>query len=179
MKEMIDLYAKLVIGTFSFIGPSFTLLISLFFNGIRKSREKHEAQLETLQRLIQSKFANGANFENNLNVGRMLFRAKTRANKRELNLLNPKRQVRRLFGSLIIAILLIGCYYFQHSNFCPFNSGIIRILTILLSGVSFLFSLNVLWQIFCTIIRIKSEEDEVKQTQNVPLRTKGGKPFKD
>ena len=175
MKETIDLYAKLVIGTFSFIGPSFTLLISIFYNAIRKAHEKHESQSVTLQK-VQSILANNENFKNSLAA---FNRAKTRENKRELNLLNPKRQVRRLFGSLLIAILLIGFYYFQHSHFGSFGNETIRIITISLSGVSFLFSLMVLWQIFCTIIRVKSEEDESKNTRNVPLQmNKEDKPLK-
>lgn len=187
MKEFIDLYAKLVIGTFSFIGPSFTLLISLFFPALQKSREKHNSQIKNLKLLIQAKMANSNNLALDIKVANDIVIRKIDENKRELNLLSPKRQVRRLFFSLLSAILFIGLYYFQHSHFWTYDCQAftigcqtIRIATIALSGISFCYTLLVLWQIFCTIIRIKSEEEEIKPSRNVPLKPKSSvsKPSK-
>ena len=172
MKETIDLYTKLVIGTFSFIGPSFTLLISLFFNAIQKSREKHQSQIENLAKLIKTNLGNtGSDMAIELKAASKKLNAKLRENRNELNLLNPKRQVVRVFGSLLISIGLIGFYYFQHSSFSPVNSRTFRAWTILLSGLSFTFSLLTLWQIFCTIIRVRFEEQN-KLQPNLALQPK-------
>jgi len=179
MKKFIDLYAKLVIGTFSFIGPSFTLLISLFFPALEKSREKHNSQIKNLQRLIKAKMAKSDNLALDIKMANVIFNSKIEENKRELNFLSPKRQVRRLFISLLSAILFIGLYYFQHSHLWTYdceafmiNCQAIRIATIALSGISFSYTLMVLWQIFCTIIRIKLEEEQYKASRNVHLKAK-------
>lgn len=159
MKEMIDLYSKLVIGTFSFIGPSFTLLIPLFFKAFEKSRIKHDAVEKNLQLVIAENIRSSSNLSEEMKKNTKTFRQLQQKNKSELNLLKPKRQVRRLFISLLIAILLIAFYYFQKSNFWKFDNWVIRGSTLLGSLLSFLYCIRVLWQVFCTIIRIKSEEE--------------------
>lgn len=172
MKETVDLYAKLVIGTFSFIGPSFTLLIPLFYAAIEKFREKHESQIKNLQKIIQDSMLKEGNFVQQIEVGSKFLKAKVKANKKELNLLDPKRQIRRLFRSLFGAILLIIFYYFQKSHFWPYNYQAIRVTSIALSILSFLYCLHVLWQIFCTIIKAKSEEEKAKPSRNISLKQK-------
>ncbi len=171
MKEVIDLYSKLTIGIFSFIGPSFTLLIPLFYNAIEKSKDKHENMLANLQLVIKSNLDSGSkDFTKQIVSGKKEIDKLIRQNKIELNLLSPKRQVRRLFGSLFTTIFLIGFYYFQHShfwkqdiNFCSINYEKFRAITIILSFGSFIYCIRVLWQMFCTIIRIRSEEEQNKK----------------
>jgi hypothetical protein len=162
MKETIDLYAKIVIATFSFIGPSFTLLIPLFYDAIQKSRSKHEAVLRNLQLITTQNLANSTNFADEISQGSKALKKLVERNKRELNLLNPKRQVRRLFSSLFISVLGVGFYYFQHSHFWLDYYWDLKIISIAVSGLSFVYCINVLWQLFCTIIRIKTEDETVK-----------------
>ena len=90
-------------------------------------------------------------------------------NEREINLLNPKRQVVRLFGGLLASIFLICFYYFQHSHFCTFKYEAIRINTIILSALIFVYCLWVLWQVFCTIIEAKLEEEREKNKPKDPV----------
>jgi hypothetical protein len=153
MKEVIDLYAKLVIGTFSFIGPSFTLFISLFYQALQKSTEKHQSQFDTLVSLKSS----------NSIISDLI-----KSNRKELNLLNPKRQVRRLFIGLFLSLGLIFFYYFQHSHFWPYESLIIRAASIILSGLFFIYCIIVLWQVFCIIITTKSEEGKDDLIRKTP-----------
>lgn len=89
MKELIDLYSKLVIGTFSFIGPFFTLFISLFYKASEKSKQKHREQLRILITIA----------DHNKSIKKLIG-----VNEKEIRLLNPKRQVKRLFGSLLVSI---------------------------------------------------------------------------
>jgi hypothetical protein len=170
MKEVIDLYAKMVIGTFSFIGPSFSLLIPIFYSAIIKSRERHELKIKNLQKAIQANISESKNFAAQIKVSSHLFDKMVRDNERELNLLNPKRQVKRLFRSLLISILFIGLYYFQHSHFWPYDFIAIKVACLTFSVLSFAFCLRVLWQIFCTIIEIKSEEQTIKSPKRTYLK---------
>jgi type VI protein secretion system component VasK len=93
-------------------------------------------------------------------------------NRKFINLLKPKRQVIRLFGVLLLALILIGFYYFQHSHFWPYKYEWIRITTILASVALYSYSVLVLWQVFCIIISAKlKEEEENKQKGTTTLQT--------
>jgi len=164
LKEVIDLYAKLLIGTFSFIGPSFTLLIPIFFPAIQRSLDKHKAILKNLNNL-NLKEGNEGNFESEIRKGNRELKKLIKQNEKEIDLLLPGRQVRRLFISLFSAIIFVECYYFEKSSFVLENLYIIRRICIALSVLGFSYCLFVLWQIFCTIIKIKSEEKEDKRIQ--------------
>ena len=148
MKETIDLYAKLVIGTFSFIGPSFTLLIPLFYKAFAKAVKIHKSKLRNLL-LIENEG------EDNDEISKMIAR-----NRKELNLLNPKRQVRRIFIDLLSTLGFIAFYYFQASHFWDYKYEWMRAISIFASALFFAHCLFVLWQVFCTIISIKKEEED-------------------
>lgn len=161
--------------------PFFYTIDSIFYTAIEKSREKHQLQLQNLEKIIQAKMAESKDFAKEIEQGQLLHRQKIAQNKRELNLLNPKRQVSRLFRNLFSAILFILFYYFQHSHFWTFdcqsfifNCQQIKMASVTLSVICFLYCLRVLWQIFCTIIQIKSEEEKAKPSRNVPLKPQKG-----
>lgn len=117
MKEVVDLYAKLVIGTFSFMGPSFTLLISLFYKAIEKSKQKHSSKMKNLKEAISKPLSQDEDFSRQIAITNRQLKKLERTNKTELNLLSPKRQVVRLFTCLLIAIFFIELYYFQNTHF--------------------------------------------------------------
>jgi hypothetical protein len=160
VKELIDLYAKLLIGTFSFIGPSFTLLISIFSKAIQDSQERHRIIEENLVREL-AQGAGPIQATEHLDYMRQRLREYTtvrRRNRRELRLLNPSRQVRTLFTSLFSSIFLVGVYYFQKSHFVSSQSQMKNGILLALSLIGFFFSLKVLWQIFNTVINARGEQ---------------------
>jgi hypothetical protein len=167
MREAIDLYAKLLIGTFSFIGPSFSLLIPLFYSAIQQSQKKHNSKLRNLQLITSQNITNSENFPDQIKRSNREIDKLIKQNNKEINLLKPRRQVRRLFISLFSAISFVGFYYFQRSHFWRIDSQSLRMLSIIISGLSFVYCLRVLWQIFCTIIRIKTEEKATVQTSSL------------
>lgn len=148
MKEVIDLYVKLVIGTFTFLGPSFTLLISLFYRQLDRATNKHKEQLQTLIEL---------------DVTNKLLKKQINKNERDINLLNPKRQVKRLFVTLISSILLISFYYFQNSHLWVWKLEWIRVITVVASVMLFSYCLFALWQVFCIIVTAKMDEESEKK----------------
>lgn len=160
MSQVLDLYVKLLIGTFSFIGPSFTLLISIFYGQLNKSLGKRKAQLANLEKL--SKFVEPFEDVSSKDVENF-YQKHLNSNKREINLLNPKRQIRRIFISLAAAIILVGLYYFQIAKECPFVYNLtIGRMSILVSLLSFGYTLFTLWQVFCIVIKSKADEEKRK-----------------
>lgn len=153
MKELVDLYAKLIIGTFTFIGPSFTLLISLSYRELERAKARNRERLKELAELGE---------EDQLFV-------LTKQNRKPRNLLNPKRQARRLFITLLIGILSIAFYYFQHSHFWP-DVQWLRILTLSFSAVAYPYCLIVLWQVFHIIIIAKAEEEKGNEDKESTLK---------
>lgn len=164
MKEVIDLYTKILIGTFSFIGPFFTLLITLFYAALEKSKERHDAKLKNINETISRGDSNQKQ-----NSKKLL--ALLNENQKEINLLTPKRQIRRWAISLVVSIIFIGFYNFQHSHF--WNEKIIicpifyKIFALTLSMMGFCYCVWVLWQVFCTIIKSKEEEEKSKKEKLV------------
>lgn len=157
MKEVVDLYAKLLIGTFSFIGPSFSLLIPIFYQAILRSTEKHRQVIENLKIISQESESQVDALTGHKRNTKKLQKLIDQ-NNREVRLLNPRRQVRRLFFSLFLAIVFVLFYYFQNSSFWALKYQEIRIITLGVSVLSFCCCVRVLWQIFCIIIGIKQEE---------------------
>ncbi|MBL7756735.1 MAG: hypothetical protein JNL59_05060 [Chitinophagaceae bacterium] len=156
MNEVVDLYSKRLIGTFSFIGPSFSLLIPIFYPAFVHSRQRHTVMYNNLSRVYDAPggldmFADAE--KNNKKLKRMIS-----GNQKDIHLLNPKRQIKRLFMWLLSAIALVMFYHFQKSVFWPHQYQLIWITTLMLSMLNFALSLFVLWQIFCIVIRIKQEE---------------------
>lgn len=154
MKELVDLYAKLLIGTFSFIGPSFTLFISFFYDQLERSLEEYNIQLATFSSVTKTEEI------------RQTINGIEKAKKSH----NPHIQVKKVFGSLLFAILFIGFYYFQHTHYWNYSREWIRITTICVSIALFLYCLTTLWQVFCIIIEAKKSEGQEKKRKETKLK---------
>jgi len=154
MKELVDLYAKLLIGTFSFIGPSFTLFISLFYKQFERAKARHKEMLPILATLDTTD----------------ALKKQIKKFERDKKRGSPKLQLLIVFGCLLASLLMIGFYYFQHSHFwtCKYQS--IRIATIMVSIALFLYSLYTLWQVFCLIINAKSEDERGSRERTSSLK---------
>jgi hypothetical protein len=158
MKEVLDLYSKLLIATFTFIGPSFTLLIPIFYAAFLRSKANHQEVLSILQAIhietIRDDRLRG------LTNGYQRAQKLINQNRKEIRLLNPRRQVKRIFFTLVLAIVLMLFYYFQASEFWVWKIKSLKIVTLVLSIASFVSCVLILWQLFCTIIKIKQHERE-------------------
>jgi len=174
MNEIIDIYSKIVVATFGFIGPSFTLLISIFIEAIEKARIKNDQQLSTIETLYDDLYnqKEGKDMEKEMK----LILKKNSSYKKEIikesNLLNPKRQIKRVFLPLIVSLFFISLFYLQKTIYCPIKvNSLSKGITLLLSLVSFSYCLFVLWQILNMVIEakqalIKDKTDTVVKQQN-------------
>jgi VIT1/CCC1 family predicted Fe2+/Mn2+ transporter len=141
MEKVIDLYCKILIGTFSFIGPSFTILIGLFQPAIQRSRERLSAQTDNMSRLLLDK----KSLSEMLNTNMQLIALQSRNNK-SLRLLSPQRQIIRLAFYLGGALFFVAFYHFLHSACWIFDNIQWKIGAMVLSLILFILSLLVLWQ---------------------------------
>ena len=159
MKEIVDLYSRIVIGVFGFVAPAITLLIGVFANGIDSHRKKKVDKVKHLDDMMQDSHnkIQGHPKNNDLTLLQLLRKHGKQKNtlKREINLLSPKRQVIRVFGSLILSLTLIAVY--DVLVIYNFNNGIFTLKGVVLatSLSLFTYSLFCLWQIFCIIIDLK------------------------
>lgn len=157
MYHFVDLYAKLLIGTFTFIGPSFTLLISLFSRQLDNVNLTNKEQLNNL-------IAFDTPTSEILQV--------IHKNRKLINLLNPKRQIIRLYGSLLASITGVAFFYLQNMAVWKIGSRGMRIATLLTSFCIFLYCLFTLWQLFCVIIDAKRAEKITRKPADHLLQTK-------
>lgn len=157
MKEIIDIYTKIVVATFGFIGPSFTLLISIFIEAIEMARIKHEQQLKTINSLTRENINNpDKDIEKEMKSSLKELKKEKTKTQRELNLLSPKRQIKRVFIPLVLSLIFISLFYFEQTPYCPIENKFYSKLTWLIaSGFLFAYCLYVLWQILYMVIDAK------------------------
>lgn len=159
MKEIVDLYSRIVIGVFGFVAPAITLLIGVFADGIDLHRKKKVDKVKHLDDMMQDSHNKIKEHSKNkdTNLLQILRRHGKQKDtlKREINLLSPKRQVIRVFGSLILSLTMIAVY--EVLVIYNFNSSFFTLKALVLaSSLSlFTYSLFCLWQIFCIIIDLK------------------------
>ena len=159
MKDIIDLYSRIIIGILGFVAPAITLLIGVFADGIDLHRKKKVDKVRYLDDIMleshnkikgQTKDKNAHLFQSIRKHGKQ----KSTLQK-EINLLSPKRQVIRVFGSLILSLILVAVY--DTLVIYSFPSGFLSLkAAALVASISiFTYSLYCLWQIFCIIIDLK------------------------
>ncbi len=159
MKDIIDLYSRVIIGILGFVAPAITLLIGVFADGIDIHRKKKVDKVRHLTDLMQDshKKIKGQTKANAIHLRQSIRRHDEQKStlQKEINLLSPKRQVIRVFGSLIMSLLFIVGYdvlviYNFPSGFLTLKSA-----ALVASVLLFTYSLFCLWQIFCIIIDLK------------------------
>ncbi|SJZ45707.1 hypothetical protein [Sediminibacterium ginsengisoli] len=155
MKEMIDLYVKVVIAMLGFIGPSFSLWIPLFYSAIENAQDRSRAQIRRIQNLLEE----DPDYEGKVNELSMLLKR----NKQEVRKLHPKYQILRLMTGLGVAIFFAELYYVLKVQVYSLYSIYFNIGALFFSCLGSIFSLLVLWQLFSTIIKAKEEEQKMKK----------------
>jgi hypothetical protein len=163
--EFVELYAKILIGTFSFIGPSFTLLLSIFYAALLRSKQEHIEKLKNLSSIADS--PDDRNLVDEMRRKGMLLQDLLKQNDKELRLLNPRRQVKRLFSGLLMAIVFVFIYYWQAADSWWVKKQWLIWTTLMASLLFYSYCIAVLWQIFCTIVRAKQAGVGPKQNDEI------------
>ena len=159
MKDVIDIYTKILIAILGFVAPSMTLLLGVFAEGVIRQRQRNEEKIKQLEDLIlqepqQIKGKSQDKIDYIKGSIKQHEEQKEKAQK-DINLLSPKRQVIRVFGTLTLSIILAALYYFFRSPYFKTDLKYFKLVTLILSLGAFFYSLFSLWQIFCTITELK------------------------
>ena len=159
LRDIIDLYSRVVIGILGFVAPAITLLIGVFADGIDVHRKRKVDKVKHLNDMMEdshNKIKGHSKEKVSHIIQTLRIHGKQKSTlQREINLLSPKRQVIRVFGSLILSLMLIAVY--DILGIYGLASGFISLkaLALAVSLTLFAYSLICLWQIFCIIIDIK------------------------
>ena len=156
LRDIIDLYSRVIIGVLGFVAPAITLLIGVFADGIDLHRKKKVDKVKHLNFIMQDSHnkIKGQSREKTSHLRQSIRKNDEQKStlQKEINLLSPKRQVIRVFGSLTLSLILILVY--DLLVMYNFSNGIFTFKAAVLatSVMVFSYSLFCLWQIFCIII---------------------------
>ena len=159
MRDIIDLYSRIVIGILGFVAPAITLLIGVFADGIDLHRKKKVDKVRHLDDMMQNghnKIKGQTKDKSSHLIQTIRKHGKQKSTlQREINLLSPKRQVIRVFGSLILSLVLVALYDILVVYNFPCGFFTLKAFALATSLSLFIYSLFCLWQIFCIIIDLK------------------------
>ena len=166
----------MIIAVLGFVAPAITLLIGIFTDGIDKHRKRNVEKVKHLDNLmLQShKKIKGQNKDSRNTVLETFKKHNLQKLKaqRDINLLSPKRQVIRIFGSLILSVFMILVYYILRLPNFKSDLWLFKSLSLGCSLFLFGYSVFCLWQIFCIIIDLKAI-DSREYFNSLPLEEKG------
>lgn len=175
MKEAIDIYVKLLVAIISFIAPLIIHLLSVFSDGIAVVRRKFEEEERQMSKLIKEELkADDADIKNLVSTNSAAFKDKQEKNKCQLQLLEPKRQIKRIFPTLFLSLLFMMIFSLvnAHKESLLENNldlGDTNLHLIILFSASLICSfLGVLFlkQVAWAVIEVKQEiaDDKEKRT---------------
>ena len=165
----------MIIAVLGFVAPAITLLIGVFADGIDKHRKRNVEQVKHLDNLMsqshkQIEEQSVSKTHTFLESLRKHSIQKSKA-QRNINLLSPKRQVIRVFGSLILSIILILVYYILRLPNVKIDMRLYQSISLGCSFFFFGYSIFCLWQIFSIIIDLKAI-DSNEYISSLPLGDK-------
>lgn len=167
MEACLDIYIKLVIAVISFIAPLTVSMLSVFSDGIAMVKGKAEEKKTRLRQLMKAM----AEAED-LDVDMLSSNTRDLENDKKrtatvINLLNPQRQIVRIFGTLLLSLgLIMVSMLCKDENLTLYNESLCKYL-ITGSVATFLAALLVLKQVAWTVIQTKQDIAEQKSPQSV------------
>ena len=158
MTGFIDIYAKLIIAVVSFIAPLMVYLLSVYSDGIVIVRENAAEELKTIKKILAAQIAESEQFNSQqIKDSTDALKKAEKQSRRRTNLLNPKRQIYRVFITLFTALLFVMFYMLSKDPFiCPYNHYI-SVLLISVSFLCFMYGMYILRQIAWTSIETKED----------------------
>lgn len=158
MHGFIDIYSKLIIAIISFIAPVIVFLLSVFSNGIAILKRRAAEEKNQIANLLRTQM-NGEDFDAIVIAqSNAALEKSEQISKRKLKLLDPKRQIIRIFSVLLSTLLLVAVsMLFEDQNGVPINVHSHQIWSYLLYGsfASFVVGLLILRQVAWAIINTK------------------------
>lgn len=171
MQEIVEIYIKVVVATFGFIAPSMTFLLGIFAKGASRQIKRNEEKMKELESLISLPPAPDTTSNKIKHVEEQLKLMKRQLKKAEkdIRLLNPKRQINRMFIPLILCLLAASVYYGFKSPFINITNVYLKLITLTCSLTLFLYTLFVISQLFNIMIELKQAEYKEEEENKNPI----------
>lgn len=108
MQEALDIYIKLLIAIISFIAPLLINLLSIFSDGIAvKKRKFNEYEVQTTKLLKDEINSGTSNVTALISESSKAFEQRKTESNKQLNLLDPKKQIIRIFPTFFYSLVLV------------------------------------------------------------------------
>ncbi len=157
MHDLIDAYVKLITSIITLLAP----VLIFYINHVSLAREKKKASYETkikdLQSSVQLDNSNSQTFTSQVSELHTRIAELRLEDKRNSNLLNPMRQLKRIYSTLLASFLFIIADMGVRGNILETYNHSVSILLILLSLICFLITCYRIYSI--VQIAIKSKEE--------------------
>jgi hypothetical protein len=173
MEHFLDVYTKLLIAIISFVAPLIIYLLSVNSDGIVIVRDKANEEKKQLEEILREQMNSGNAFDGIIEESN---RSLTKTNKnitRKSNLLNPKRQILRIFLSLFLALVFL-MFWMLLKDSLIFNYSKTLSIIFLLSSFAFeIIGILILRQVTWAVIETKEEvaqktrEKELQKEQKI------------
>gem|GEM_PF-5341265 len=174
MQEALDIYIKLLVAIISFIAPLLINLLSIFSEGVAVKTKNFEEFQNNLETLLQDAAKDGKKLSGIATEQSAILKQKTENIQAQLDLLDPKKQIKAIFPVFFYSIIAIMINrLFADAKFCNLLKWDDELLKIIWS-TSFMVSIacaisgvNTLYKVTWNVIEVKKEiaEDTAKEKQ--------------
>lgn len=174
MKEVIEIYTKLIVAIISFIAPLIIHLLSMFSEAVFNIKRLADNELKQLNELTQKQIqnpGNGNSMQDIIQKSNSQYKEREHKLKQRLDVLDPKKQIKKIFPTLFFSLVFIGLYYLANSQIWhkEYNDQICWLL-ILLSVIFACLGISFLKKVAWTVIEIKEEiAQELNKNKEVPV----------
>lgn len=174
MHDFIVTYVTLLIAMISFVAPVMLFLLSIFSHGIAIVKRKAEEEDQQIQKLLTSQLQNNGSNVDLITKSSQTLTKNKKKNADKINLLNPKRQIIRVYAWLFSSLACVMAdMLLKDKSFKLYNHYVCMGLmfgSFILLVVSLLILLQVGWEIIDTKAMIAEEETAVKLGKEVELK---------
>ncbi|MCK4369378.1 MAG: hypothetical protein KAV68_06970 [Dehalococcoidales bacterium] len=166
MEQAIQLFGYLILAVLGFVLPVVAILFSVFQEGLSKLAIQYEAEKshseENIREQFQRKERKAGIDVSAIEQSLKELKSIKKTAETKLSYLNPKKQVIRLFISLMLALLgVVATFLISHftNYYCLYP--------LLVSLVAFSYAIVVLWKLIGIIIEVRKIVDvDRKDTEN-------------
>lgn len=159
------------------MAPLIVYLLSIYSDGIAIARQNATERINTLGDLLKGQIneeGQSPDVSKIIESSNEKLRDAKKESKRKLNLLNPKRQIYRIFSPLTLALFFIMLDKLFKDENVGCSNNILSVTLLFLSATCFIIGIFILKQVAWVVIDTK-EEINKKTKKEEPLESQGNK----
>lgn len=184
MVALVDIYIRLIIAVLGFIAPTVTLLLPVLgarIGELKKVLIEQEGVLENIKSELRKEYSAAleqitnqalrsrlqSTTEGYISENTITLTKTIEDKKKQLEFLNLKKQIKVIFGSLILSLVSVMVYELIKVNlYGCFGLGadarlLLSLGVLLISLILFTVAIIVLWKLVCIIIDVRYNETNI------------------